>query len=412
MAVLEDARMANNLRGITIMHTINQHKVAVTALLFTCFLGSVSLVAADNSQVSKGYSELMEDKLPGAEATFQKMASSANSEEAIKGEEGLAEVELRRGKIIEASMRIEKVVKKAPKRTKARAIKAKVLYRQGKKSEAESELKLAENGVSDFRWQKAEAHTLKGNIYRNRKESSLALTAYKQALAEDPNDRDALTNMGVTLQELGQPEEAVKAFSQLKQNHPGDRLGDALLRQAQAAIAQKQDLEKQRYIDQLVKDLMERQQNQDAPENESGTAISAISILGFSDSNVDNLAVRAGYNTVLQDELTNQLLAANIKVVERAVLDKVMSELNLGSSSLAEPTTALKLGKIMAARLIATGSVSPSPSENRITMRLIDTETTAIVLALSERQPGNLDPVAVADKFTQSIKTYINSQRK
>jgi Tfp pilus assembly protein PilF len=395
------------------MRKIYQHKAGANSLLLGCFLGWISLAAiADDSQASKGYSELMDDKLPGAEATFQKMANSPNADTAIKGEEGLAEVEIKRGKIIEASLRIDKVVKKAPKRTKARTIKAKVLYKQGKRNQAESELTLAENGDSDFPWQRAEAHTLKGNIYRNRKEPDLAIASYKKALAEDPNDRDALTNMGVTLQELGQPEEAVKAFSQLKLTHPTDHLGDALLRQAQAAIAQKQDLEKQRYINQLVKDLVERYKNQsqDKPEDDWTTPAMALSIIGFADSNADNLSERAGLNMVLQNELTSQLQAAHLKVVERAILDKVVSELNLGSSNLSDPDTALKLGKIIAARLIATGSVSSMGADNRVNLRLVDTETTDIVLPLSERQTGNPDPASIAAKFTQAIAATVKDK--
>ena len=333
--------------------------VSFIAMALVLTLESFSSFAEVGASVlEKGYDELMEGKLPEAEAIFKRMSSSAKSDDSVKGEEGLAELEIKRGKIIEASLRIDKVVKKAPKRAMARAIKAKILYKQGKKREAESELANAENGKCDFAWQKASIQTLKGNLYRNRNDKNNALIAYKKALADNPNDRDALTNLGVTLQELGQPEEAVKAFSQLNQHYPSDSLGSALLRQAQVAIAQKQDLEKQRYINELVKNLIERQQNQDSAEDNSKPSASAVSILGFTDSNTDNLAERTGYNMVLQDELTNQLLTANVKIVERIVLDKVMSELNIGSSNLAYPATALKLGKIAAARLIATGSVS------------------------------------------------------
>lgn len=374
---------------------------------------TMALADDGTSEAKAAYSQLMEGMLPGAETTFQKMASSNNSEIAIKGEEGLAETELRRGKIVEASQRIDRVIKKAPKRTMARSIKAKVLYKQGKKKEAEAELANAEKGKSDFAWQKASVHTLKGNLYRNRKESGKALAAYKQALNEDASDRDALTNMGVTLQELGKPEEAVKAFSTLHQSHPNDRLGGALLRQAQAAMAQQQDLEKQRYINQLVKDLVERYQHQtqEKPVDDWTTSAMALSILGFTDSSADNLSERAGVDLVLQTELTNQLQAANVHVVERAILDKVISELHLGSSSLTDPDAALKLGKIIAARLIATGSVSAvNTDENKVNLRLIDTETTDIVLPLTDSQTGNLDPASTATKFTQAITAAIKEK--
>lgn len=400
-------------------HTIgvrNKYKTLLPLLLMSslqCTYLSIANAEEGIAQASDAYSQLLAGKLPDAESAFKKMANSSNTDVALKGEEGLAETQLRRGKIVEASLQIDKVVKKAPHRTMARLIKAKVLYRQGKKKEAETELGQAEKGKGDFRWQKAAVHTLKGNLYRKRQEPKKAMAAYQQALKEDPDDTDALSNMGVTLQELGQPEEAIKTFTQLQQKHPNDRLGAALLRQAQAAIAQKQDLEKQRYINQLVKDLVERYKNQsqEKPADDWTSPAIALSILGFTDSNVDDLTERAGLNTVLQNELTTQLQAANVKVVERAVLDKVMSELNLGTSTLADPDAALKLGKIIAARLIATGSISAmTADENMVNLRLIDTETTDIVLPLMERQTGTLDPTSLAAKFTQAISTTVKDK--
>lgn len=399
-------------RNRNLTYVIDNAKKLPIILLISSYM-SIAVASEGATEANAAYSQLMEGMLPGAETTFKKMANSSNSDVAIKGEEGLAETELRRGNIVEASQRIDKVIKKYPKRTMARTIKAKLLYKQGKKKEAETELVYAEKGNSDFPWQKAGVHTLKGNLYRNRKEPTKALAAYKQALDEDPNDRDALTNMGVTLQELGQPEEAVKAFSTLKQSHPSDRLGDALLRQAQAAIAQKQDIEMQRYINELVKDLVDRYQHQnlEKPVDDWTTPVMALSIFGFTDSSVDNLSERAGLGSVLQNELTTQLQAANVKVVERAVLDKVISELNLGSSALSDPDAALKLGKIIAARLIATGGVaSMNAAENRVNLRLIDTETTDIVLPLTDTQAGNLDPMRVAAKFTSAITAIIKEK--
>jgi Tfp pilus assembly protein PilF len=376
---------------------------------------SAECLADDGAaEASAGYNQIMTGKLPAAETTFQKMADSSNIEVAIKGQEGLAETHWHRGKIEEASMLVEKVLKKSPKRAMARLIKAKVLYKKGRKKEAETELVAAAKGKSDFRWQKAAVHTAKGNIYRKQKQPKLAVAAYKEALAEQPDDLNALNNLGVTLQESGEPEEAVKAFSKLKQQHPHDALASALLRQAQEAIQQKQDIEKQRYIDGIVKDLLAayRQQSQ-APKSADDWTSSAmaISILGFQDRNDDDLSERVGVEAVLQEELTQQLQAANVKVVERAVLDKVLAELKLGGSELADQDTALKLGKILAARLIATGSLLKlGDDESMVNVRLIDTETTDIVSPLSEKQAGNIDAPTLAGKFAKSIAATIKDK--
>jgi hypothetical protein len=69
--------------------------------------------------------------------------------------------------------------------------------------------------------------------------------------------------------------------------------------------------------------------------------------------------------------------------VERVMLERLIDELNLGSSELADPETALKLGRVLAAKLIGTGSLLYMPGTTMLSMRLIDTETTSIPLVVN-----------------------------
>jgi hypothetical protein len=79
------------------------------------------------------------------------------------------------------------------------------------------------------------------------------------------------------------------------------------------------------------------------------------------------------------DLLNRSLLADQaITVVERQILEKLLAELKLGSSSLADPSTALKLGKLFAARFIVTGTVVREKGGQTAILRLIDTETSAV----------------------------------
>jgi hypothetical protein len=80
--------------------------------------------------------------------------------------------------------------------------------------------------------------------------------------------------------------------------------------------------------------------------------------------------------------------------VERVLLDRLLEELNLGSSELANPETALKLGKVLAARLIGTGSLLHMPRGSLLSIRLIDTETSGIP-QVTTRQ---IDPQASLEK--------------
>jgi class 3 adenylate cyclase/CHAT domain-containing protein len=76
----------------------------------------------------------------------------------------------------------------------------------------------------------------------------------------------------------------------------------------------------------------------------------------------------------------NQYLQAEagVPMVERQLLGKLLQELKLSSSSLADPSTALKLGKVLSARLMVTGSMTPVVDGQAVALRIIDTETTAI----------------------------------
>ena len=71
-------------------------------------------------------------------------------------------------------------------------------------------------------------------------------------------------------------------------------------------------------------------------------------------------------------------------MVEREVLDKLLQELKLGSTSLADETSALQVGKILAARLIGTGALSQMGEKGLFSLKLIETETTRVISVLSE----------------------------
>jgi len=87
-------------------------------------------------------------------------------------------------------------------------------------------LDLIEKYLQDFP-QDAEAHRLKGDIYRKRivskedpkrkekdsKDYQLALAAYEEAIRLDPKAASYLRAKGITLQKLGRTEEAVKTYT-------------------------------------------------------------------------------------------------------------------------------------------------------------------------------------------------------
>lgn len=79
---------------------------------------------------------------------------------------------------------------------------------------------------------------------------------------------------------------------------------------------------------------------------------------------------------------------AGVPMVERQLLAKLLNELKLSSSSLADQSTALKLGKILSARLMVTGSLMKAGNGQIVSLRIIDTETTAVKKVITAQSPS------------------------
>ncbi|MBF0188675.1 MAG: tetratricopeptide repeat protein [Magnetococcales bacterium] len=361
-----------------------------------------------------GYAHLKAGRVTEAEKHFSGMVQHENPEVVIRGREGLAEVMRRQGRAEEAVRMAEIVLKDAPHRAPAQLAKGQALFDMGKKAEAEATLKKAVQGESssDFAWQKSEAGLALGNLQMASGKPQIALKSFQSATQVNPFFTKALSNQGAALTKMGEPEKAMEVLQKLKKVDPTDTLVHGLMRQAQASMAQKKDLEHQKYIDGMVKDLTERfkKQKRQKREDDWTSPIGAISVLGFQSGGGDVLMGRLGLEGVMKDELTRALAERNISVVDRAILDKVMEELKLGSSDLANPKTSLELGKLTAAHVIATGSYRDDSRESNASMRLVETETTDIFMAVTHQNKGALDPAKLADAWADQIAKKLHAK--
>ena len=81
-----------------------------------------------------------------------------------------------------------------------------------------------------------------------------------------------------------------------------------------------------------------------------------------------------------QDNLTDALVNRNrFRVVERERLDEILREQKLSRTKLIDKSTALKVGRLIAAQSITTGSIIETRAGIEIVGRLIDTETSEIM---------------------------------
>jgi hypothetical protein len=114
------------------------------------------------------------------------------------------------------------------------------------------------------------------------------------------------------------------------------------------------------------------------------------------------------------EKLVNLLYASlsarrGINMVERELLVKLLGELRLSSSDLADPATSLKLGRVLSARFIVTGRIMSEGGMRTISLRFIDTETTEVrKMFLEEIPPQKSDEDSIqrlSDKIIQWIRT-------
>jgi hypothetical protein len=136
--------------------------------------------------------------------------------------------------------------------------------------------------------------------------------------------------------------------------------------------------------DALIQELAQRyKENKAYPKAETdgwsssfpiSIAFLDVSGSGVNDAEIDFILNRTG------DELRE---SKRYSIVEREMIDKLLEELNLSSSDLADPTTALKLGRILSAQLIVTGSLSKQDEQWLANLRFIESETTAIKCSVS-----------------------------
>ncbi|MBI3804539.1 MAG: tetratricopeptide repeat protein [Nitrospirae bacterium] len=359
-----------------------------------------------------GHVFLKEGKLDRAESEFSKLAQ-LKSPEAILGKEGLAEVHLQKGETDKALAVAEEVEKEEPNNGLVHLVKGNVLAGQGKQPEALAEFTRAAEGKLSTDWQRATAYNNAGRIYSEQGQYPLAEKMYQEAVIHNPYSSEILSNRGVLYERQGQPQKALALYQEALSADPEDEVAKHLMKRMEQHLAFKEDLERQKRIDTLVADLTERFKTGKVADLPAADPWSSkpmtVAFLGL--KLMGGGLLREGMSEVLQAEMTQRLSAGGrVAVVEREMLDKLLAELKLGSSELADPETALKLGKLLSARLIVTGSLVQIPEGVRLSLRLIDPETSAIKITYADEMNTQKNLMTLADQTAQAIGKKLKEQ--
>lgn len=358
------------------------------------------------AQAVQGYAALGQGRADKAEKLFNHLADKQGDGQ-IMAKEGQAAVLAFQGKTDKALALAQEVTHKAPKRGSAYKLKGDLLAAKGDTQAAANAYEQALKQPQSDIYLKAETHNQLGRLYAQKGQYAPARVQFDRAVDLDPFYLEATSNKGVTYEKQGQWSNALESYRKALTVDQSDTIAAVLAQKAEKMLAlQKNASDKQR-IDRLVADLVKRYKEQKAqpaaqPKDEWTSRPMVMTFLDMQESG--GLASRDGLAIVLATRLGDLLGGSGrVQVVERAVIDKLLSELNLGSSELSDPSTALKLGKILAAKLIGTGSLIYLPDGTLLNLRIIDTETSAVVKTITLNLPVHADLDRELSKLNRSL---------
>jgi tetratricopeptide (TPR) repeat protein len=332
------------------------------------------------AQAVHGYSEIKENNIERAAEIFDNLALEGKEAEVL-AQEGLAVVYVMKNENDKALRLIEEVIHTAPERAFVHVMKGNILYSQNRLKDAEQEYITAINKDMGETYQQASGYNQLGRYYAAAGNYGKARQLYEQAETIDPYHIESTTNKGLTYEKEGKWDKALASYRQALSLDRDDTFASVLAHKAQEMINLQKDLERKKRMDRLIKDLAERYHNQKkSTEDITDQWTSRPMVLSFVDIQEKGaLSERDGFLTVLMTQLSNHLNASGrVRVVERVIIERLLEELNLGSSDLADKETSLRLGQVLAAKMIATGTLFYLPQQNLLTLKLIDTETSLI----------------------------------
>jgi tetratricopeptide (TPR) repeat protein len=372
-------------------HSLDLKKPQLSKAIYASVLKSDPANIAAKTGLANAY--FSEGKFDQAKQEYTRIAQ-LTSEDAILGKEGLVKTYIKEGEPDKALSLAARIQDTNPASKLVHLINGNILAGKGNQEEALAQYAKVTNEKTSPDWQTAEAYNRSGRIYSEQGKYDLAEKMYQNAVVYNPFSSEMLTNQGVLLEKQGQPQKAKALYEEATTADPEDKIANSLSKRMEAHLDFQEDMEKQKRIDTLVSDLAAQYQKNSVKKTTPTDTWSSVplSVAFFGIKTTGE--VREGVTEAIQQELTQNLMAkegtGRIQVVEREILDKLLAELKLGSSDLADPETALRLGKLVSARLMITGSLFSEDDTLKLSLRLIDPETSAIKVIYSSGKEKSL----------------------
>ncbi|MCG6908552.1 MAG: CHAT domain-containing protein [Deltaproteobacteria bacterium] len=235
-----------------------------------------------------------------------------------------------------------------------------------------------------------------------------ALRYYEQASQAAPESSQGYISQAMLLSQNGDERAALDLLEKARTHNPQDSVLAAVTQQTRRRLEIANDKQQQERIDQLVQDLLKSMGQPSRALPTDGWSSQPLSVW-IMDFKTRGYSTQEGEDTLLLAGITDQLLEnGRVQIVERALLDKLLGELKLGSSELADRRTALAVGKLIAARLIVPGTIVTSGPHTQVSLRLIETETGRITAAVNETV-GSAVPISeLAERIAGKLQAKLD----
>ncbi len=307
------------------------------------------------------------------------------------------------GNFDEALKASKTLLEKNPESGLGYLIQGNVYLRKKKLGEAERGYKKVIGISESTDFEKAKALVGLGRIASIRKQSDDALKYYQSATLKNPKSVAGYLSQAAILEDKGDYQQALDLLAKA-QISDGENLSiGAFINETKRKLAFASDVEKREDIDRLVKELLSsgKPPSTEAPSDEWTSFPLTMWILDFK---TKGFPIQEGGEKFLISCIGDQLLkGSRVKPVERAILDKLLAEMKLGTSALVDRSTAISLGRLLAAKLILFGQILYSGSQTQVSARIIETETGSITATFNEVF-GNAVPVsAIAETLSAAL---------
>ncbi len=350
-----------------------------------------------------GFQRLAAEDWLGAQAAFSAVGGRAVEQACrLQTEAGVL---LAKGDVGEARERVVRALALEPNLVYARIVEGDVALVGGDIEAAEHHYREAASARVGSAAERALARTRLAKLALTRADYASA----ERSIAEAAPDGEGLAELHRLRAQLAAAQDdlatAERELRRVLSIAPGDPSAAALLVRFEHQGTERADVERQRQIDAQVNELARRYR-----ERRGGRGVATPAPAGERARTVWLLPVErtiaADTRTGFADALGVSLERAvdglpKTRVVDREMLDRLLGELSLGTSTVADPKTALELGRLVSARYLLRARLTRLDGVLMLNVRVTDVETTEVVMSESfvvspESKPDEVAVQAIA----------------